>query len=56
MINKGRMPRSEFVDIKLRCGVVVRNTEPRLWRWKPWPEGESGGDIVEYQPPKDNVG
>lgn len=53
MINKGRMPRSEFVDIKLRCGWIVRNTEPRLWRWKPWPEGESGGDITDYQPSRE---
>ena len=53
MINKGRMPRSEFVDIKLRNGWIVRNTEPRLWRWKPWPEGESGGDITDYQPSRE---
>jgi hypothetical protein len=51
-VNKGRKPRLEFVDLQLRNGVVVRNTEPRLWRWKPWPDGPSGGDIVRYQKPK----
>jgi hypothetical protein len=48
--NKGRMPRLALCDIKLRCGVIVRDTEPRLWRWREWPDGESGGDITEYQP------
>lgn len=47
--NKGRKPPHEFVDLKLRCGVIVRNTASHLWRWKPWPEGESGGDIVSWQ-------
>lgn len=47
--NKGRKPPHEFVDVKLRCGVIVRNTESRLWRWKLWPEGESAGDIVSWQ-------
>lgn len=48
--NKGAMPSDEKVDLKLRCGRVVRDTEPRLWRWKPWPTGESEGDIVQWQP------
>jgi hypothetical protein len=47
--NKGRKPPHDLVDIKLRCGVIVRDTESRLWRWKPWPEGESGGDIISWQ-------
>lgn len=47
--NKGRKPPHEFVDIKLRNGWIVRNTESRLWRWKPWEDGESGGDIVSWQ-------
>lgn len=47
--NKGRKPPHEFVDIKLRQGTIIRDTESRLWRWKPWPEGESGGDIVQWQ-------
>jgi hypothetical protein len=48
--NKGRKPPHELVDIKLRCGWVVRDVESRLYRWKPWPEGESGGDILSWQP------
>jgi hypothetical protein len=47
--NKGRKPPHELVDIKLRCGVIVRDTESRLWRWREWPEGESGGDIISWQ-------
>lgn len=47
--NKGRKPPHEFVDIKLRNGVIVRDTESRLWRWKPWPDGESAGDIMQWQ-------
>ena len=47
--NKGRKPPHEFVDIKLRMGRVVRNTPSENWRWKPWPEGESGGDIASWQ-------
>lgn len=47
--NNGRKPPHEFVDIKLRNGHIVRDTESRLWRWKPWPEGPSGGDIVMWQ-------
>jgi hypothetical protein len=47
--NKGRKPPHELVDIKLRCGAIVRDTESRLWRWKPWPDGESGGDVLVWQ-------
>ena len=48
-INRGRKPPHEFVDIKLRQGRIVRNTESRLWRWRPWPDGESAGDIIQWQ-------
>lgn len=47
--NSGSKPPHELVDIKLRNGRVIRDTEPKLWRWKPWPDGESGGDIVQWQ-------
>ena len=53
MRNLGEEPEMEYCDIKLRNGWIVRNTEPRLWRWKPWPEGESGGDITDYQPSRE---
>jgi hypothetical protein len=48
-INTGRRPPLERVDILLRNGMVVRNVDPHQWRWKPWPEGPSGGDIEKYQ-------
>lgn len=47
--NNGRKPPHELVDIKLRNGLIVRNVEPDKWRWKPWPDGESAGDIVIWQ-------
>jgi len=48
-VNNGREPPHPLVDIKLRNGTIVRNTEPKLWRWKRWPDGESLGDIVSWQ-------
>lgn len=48
-VNNGKKPNHDFVDIKLRNGFVVRNTDPKLWRWKPWPEGDHGGDIVQWR-------
>lgn len=53
--NVGRMPSSEFVDIKLRNGQIRRKTEPRKWRWKAWPF-ESEWDIVQYQVVIENGG
>ena len=47
--NKGYKPTTELVDLKLRNGMIVRNQEPNKWRWKQWPEGESGADIVWWQ-------
>jgi hypothetical protein len=47
--NKGRKPPHDLIDLKLRCGKIVRDTESRLWRWKPWPDGESGGDVESWQ-------
>lgn len=48
--NNGRKPPFDMVDVKLRCGVVVRDTPSDQWRWKPWPDGESGGDVISWQP------
>lgn len=50
--NTGTTPLHELVDLKLRCGHVVRRINPKTYRWKPWPEGESGGDVIEWQPAK----
>lgn len=47
--NTGRIPKAEFVDLKLRNGHIVRNVDPAKWRWKPWDWGESDWDIVEWQ-------
>lgn len=47
--NTGRMPRHDKVDVILRCGHIVRGVDPTKWRWKPWPEGPSGGDIIRHQ-------
>ena len=48
--NNGSKPPHELVDIKLRNGLVIRDVEPDKWRWKSWPDGESAGDIVIWQP------
>jgi hypothetical protein len=48
-VNRGRKPPHEMVDIKLRQGAIIRNTPSEQWRWKPWPEGPSAGDIVQWQ-------
>lgn len=47
--NTGTTPPHELVDVKLRNGFVVRRIDPKTYRWKPWPEGESGGDVIEWQ-------
>lgn len=47
--NTGTTPPHKLVDVKLRCGHVVRRINPKTYRWKPWPEGESGGDVIEWQ-------
>lgn len=47
--NNGRCPDAETVDLKMRNGHIVRDTDPRKWRWKPWPDGPSEWDISEYQ-------
>ena len=50
--NTGTPPPHELVDVKLRNGFVARRIDPKTYRWKPWPEGESGGDVIAYQPVK----
>ena len=51
--NNGRCPDAAIVDLKMRNGHIVRDTEPRKWRWKPWPNGQDAWDIVEYRVKKD---
>ena len=52
--NPGRNPfegndSPPLVDVKYRCGVIARCVEPHKRRWKQWPEGPHGWDIVSYQ-------
>jgi hypothetical protein len=47
--NTGRRPSAELVDIKLRNGHIVRDTDPQKWRWKPWPTGPHDFDILIYR-------
>ena len=49
-VNQGRCPPHDRVDIKLRNGHVVRDIDPKGWRWKEWPEGPHDFDIVIWQP------
>jgi hypothetical protein len=50
--NNGKCPPFPLVDLKLRNGWVLRNVDPTKWRWRPWPDGPSGGDIEIWQHPK----
>lgn len=47
--NRGRCPNASLVDIKMRNGHIVRETDPKKWRWKPWPTGPDAWDIDEYR-------
>lgn len=47
--NNGKCPPFPLIDLQFRNGWVVRNVEPDKFRWKPWDDGESGGDIVRWQ-------
>lgn len=49
MPNTGSPPRCERCDIRLRNGWIIRNVTPSAYRWKPWPWGESGGDVVDWR-------
>jgi hypothetical protein len=53
--NTGTTPPHELVDVKLRNGFVVRRIDPKTYRWKPWPEGESGGDVIGIDPAERNL-
>ena len=46
--NNGRCPDAEIVDLKMRNGHIVRDTDPRKWRWKSW-GWQYDWDIVEYR-------
>lgn len=48
--NKGRCPPHDKVDIKLRNGMVIRDIDPKGWRWKEWEDGPHNFDIVIWQP------
>lgn len=51
MRNPGHPPdHSGPIDIRLRNGRVIRNTEARKWRWKSWDWGEDDWDVVDWQP------
>lgn len=52
--NPGRNPfegndSPPLVDVKYRCGVIARCVRPDQRRWKQWPTGPHGWDIVSYQ-------
>ena len=52
--NPGRNPfegndNPPLVDVKYRCGVVARCVEPHKRRWKQWPTGPHGWDIVSWR-------
>ena len=47
--NNGKCPPFPLVDLQFRNGWVLRNVEPDKFRWKPWDDGESSGDIIRWQ-------
>lgn len=52
--NPGRNPfegndSPPLCDIRYRNGIVVRCIDPRKYRWKQWPTGPHGWDIVQWK-------
>lgn len=53
MTNTGEAPDVPRCDLKFRGSHIRRNTEPGKRRWKPWPDGLCGFDIVAWMPSED---
>lgn len=49
MKNRGYPPNCDRCDIKFRNGTIKRDIDPKKYRWKPRPTGESDFDIIEWQ-------
>jgi len=47
--NLGHRPNVDRCDIQLRNGRIIRNIDPKGWRWKAWPTGQCDWDICEWR-------